>query len=107
MKSERGTMNSLIPPFIIQTSSFVSERDQRVHFRRPPRWHVAGQQSNPNEQQRDQHEGQRISRTDLEKQAPEVTSQSKRQRQANHYTSERQHHSLSDDERSHIAGLRA
>jgi hypothetical protein len=41
---------------------FVSQRDQRVHFRSPPRRNVASQQRYSDEQQRHPDECQRIGR---------------------------------------------
>src|SRR5215213_1907331 len=87
--------------------SLISQRYQRIDFRRASRRHVACNKAHSREQQRHQHKRQRIRRSHFEQQTPHRSRQRKRTRYSQHHANNNQRHSLPDHHQQHVAGTRA
>src|SRR2546430_5404690 len=84
--------------------SLVSQRHQRIDFRRAPRGDVTGQQSNYDQHKRDRDKRQRIGRAHSIKQAVHQSRSRESSEQANQHSSRYQPQPLTDDQPQHISG---
>src|SRR5256885_1551992 len=93
--------------FIAQPSSFVSQCHHRIDLRGASGRHVAGQEGDAYEQQRDEREDGRVGGADAIEQAGQYARQGERGADADADARERERHALPDDEAQHVARLRA